>query len=286
MSPAETISPTAHYTGYVWARHGLSHPELATREGRLLFEATRPWLAASRALDGPTLETYLLARHRAIDALLERAITEEGVTQVVEVAAGLSPRGWRFTQRFEQLTYVEADLPGMATRKRSALERMGSLGPRHRVEVLDARLDSGPESLAELVERLDRSRGLVMITEGLLGYLDRESVLGLWRRFASALQRFEKGFYFSDLPLGGRRSTQVRAFAVVLGAFVRGRVHLHFGEPSEAVALLKECAFARAAVRPAAEVADVDPGSDPGASFAHVIDAQTGTTSTGSDSRP
>ncbi len=25
MSPSETISPTAHYTGYVWARNGLSH---------------------------------------------------------------------------------------------------------------------------------------------------------------------------------------------------------------------------------------------------------------------
>ena len=27
------ISPTAHYTGQVWSRNGLSHPELATREG-------------------------------------------------------------------------------------------------------------------------------------------------------------------------------------------------------------------------------------------------------------
>ena len=30
MSASESISPTAHYTGYVWARNGLSHPELET----------------------------------------------------------------------------------------------------------------------------------------------------------------------------------------------------------------------------------------------------------------
>ena len=30
VSPSEAISPTAHYTGYVWARNGLSHPALST----------------------------------------------------------------------------------------------------------------------------------------------------------------------------------------------------------------------------------------------------------------
>src|SRR5207302_638753 len=41
MSPSETISPTAHYTGYVWARNGLSHPRLETLEGRVMFESLR-----------------------------------------------------------------------------------------------------------------------------------------------------------------------------------------------------------------------------------------------------
>ena len=48
VSGSDAISPTAHYTGYVWARNGLSHPALATREGRLLFESLRPLIAASR----------------------------------------------------------------------------------------------------------------------------------------------------------------------------------------------------------------------------------------------
>lgn len=67
MSASEAISPTAHYTGYVWARNGLSHPELQTIEGRVLFESLRPLMIAGSVLGHPTLEAYLLARHRAID---------------------------------------------------------------------------------------------------------------------------------------------------------------------------------------------------------------------------
>ncbi|MGH2894159.1 MAG: class I SAM-dependent methyltransferase, partial [Solirubrobacteraceae bacterium] len=112
MSSSAKISPTAHYTGEVWRRNGLSHPWLATREGRAMFDALHPLMRASGALGGPSLETYLLARHAAIDALLQSAIECDGVTQVIEIAAGMSPRGWRFANRYgERLVYVEADLP-------------------------------------------------------------------------------------------------------------------------------------------------------------------------------
>ena len=62
---SDAISPTAHYTGHVWARNGLSHPALDTWQGRVLFETVRPAMILSRSLGGPTLESYLLARHRA-----------------------------------------------------------------------------------------------------------------------------------------------------------------------------------------------------------------------------
>jgi O-methyltransferase involved in polyketide biosynthesis len=121
MTSSDAISPTAHYTGHVWYRNGLSHPRLATREGRLMYDALAPamWLAAPLAQT--TLEDYLLARHRAIDALLTAAIGRGEVGQVIEVAAGLSPRGWRFVSRHPELVYLEGDLPAMAARKRRAL---------------------------------------------------------------------------------------------------------------------------------------------------------------------
>jgi O-methyltransferase involved in polyketide biosynthesis len=272
---SETISPTAHYTGYVWARNGLSHPELQTLGGRVLFESLRPTMAVSRALGRSSLEAYLMARHTAIDALLERAIDAGEVTQVVEVAAGLSPRGWRFSERYgARLTYVEADLEGMAERKRRALARIGSLNERHRVEVVDALADDGPRSLAVLASSLDREAGLAIITEGLLGYLDSDSVDGIWRRFARVLRTFAaRGRYISDLHLAELQTIQIRAFRVMLSAFVRGRVHLHFDSAADAEAAIREAGFDAASVRPASELAPEAGG--PGSRLAHILEAST-----------
>jgi O-methyltransferase involved in polyketide biosynthesis len=270
----DRIGPTAHYTGYVWARGGLSHPELATTEGRILFDSLQPAMLASRALGGPTLESYLLARHRAIDLRLEEAIEAGEVSQVIEVAAGLSPRGWRFVNRYEHLVYVEADLPDMAVRKCGALERMGSLGERHRVRALDVlRDDDGPGSLAAETADLDHAQGLAIITEGLLGYLSTNAVKNVWRRFANVLDEFPHGRYISDLHLGGAVTPQVRAFRMLLSAFVRGRVYLHFDDAPEAEAGLLAAGFAAAEVGRAVEV--IDSRDDAGAGLAHILEAST-----------
>jgi O-methyltransferase involved in polyketide biosynthesis len=272
---ADRIGPTAHYTGYVWARNGLSHPELATREGRVLFDSLQPAMLASRAVGRPTLEAYLLARHRAIDALLERAIEAGEISQVIEVAAGLSPRGWRFTRRYgERLVYVEADLPEMAERKRAALERMGSLSGRHRVRELDAlKSDDGPGSLAAVAGELDRGQGLAIVTEGLLGYLPTDAVHGIWRRFANTVSRFPAGRYISDLHLGGEATPQVRAFRVALSVFVRGRVYLHFSTAPEARRALVAAGFATAQIRRAVDVIGLGEGR--GSRLANILEAST-----------
>jgi O-methyltransferase involved in polyketide biosynthesis len=257
---SDAISPTAHYTGHVWVRNGLSHPELATREGPLFFHALQPTLLASTALGAPNLERLLLERHRAIDNLLTAAIEEAQITQVVEIACGMSPRGWRFAQRYgDELVYVEADLPDMAARKSRALARMGSLSATHRVAELDALLDDGPLSLAAVTEALDPDRGLALITEGLLTYMDDESTLGIWRRLATVGERFRELRYFSDLSLtGDRNSVPERAFYGLLSAFVRGRVYTHFDDEHDAVEALLAAGFGNARLHPAEVLHIVD----------------------------
>lgn len=273
---SDAISPTAHYTGHVWLRHGLSHPALGTLEGRVLFDSLHPAMRLSAAAGGPSLETYLLARHRAIDLLLERAIEEHGVGQVVEVAAGLSPRGWRFSQRHgDRLTYVEADLPAMARRKRRALAKMGSLSEHHRVEDLDALRDEGPGSLAALASTLDPQQGVAIVTEGLLGYLDPDSLAGLWWRLARTLKAFPSGRYISDLHLASVQNAAVRGFRLVLSAFVRGRVYLHFDAAAQAQAALRAAGFDRARVLPAWRVADGGYPGDRGSQLVHILEAST-----------
>jgi O-methyltransferase involved in polyketide biosynthesis len=271
VTDSASISPTAHYTGYVWARAGLSHPALVTREGRLLYGTFRPVQLTSRLLGGPSLEQYLLARHAAIDLLLARAIEDGGVTQVIEVACGLSPRGWRFCRRYgEAITYVEADLPGMAARKRAALDQIGALSERHRVVEVDALIDDGPLSLDRVASELDRAEGLAIVTEGLLGYLSTDDVNGVWRRFAGVLSGFAAGSYVSDLHVGGSESLPVRAFALLLSAFVRGQVTLHYGSAADAEASLLAAGFTSAQIHGASELAPGIRGA--GSGLVHIIE--------------
>lgn len=269
------VSPTAHYTGETWVKNGLSHPELATWQGRALHRALVLPTAASRTLGGPTLEGLLVARHRIIDATLGDLI-QGGVSQVVEVACGMSPRGWRFSERYgERLTYVEADLPAMARRKRDALARMGSLSERHRVVELDVLREGGPGSLESLAEELDPAQALVIVTEGLLTYLDEETTDGLWARLARVLGRFSKGVYLTDLRFARpERGIAERAFDVVLGAFVRGKVHAYRGDEATAAAALRGAGFKGAQLHRGDEhPAAAGLRGDPGAGVVCIVEA-------------
>jgi O-methyltransferase involved in polyketide biosynthesis len=281
VSSGDNISPTAHYTGEVWRRAGLSHPWLGTCEGRLMVDALHPLMAVSGALGGPSLESYLLARHRAIDALLADAVERRGVSQVIEIAAGMSARGWRFANRYgDSLTYVEADLPAMAARKQRALARIGSLSATHRVAEIDALRDDGPGSLAALSAGLVPDAGVAVVTEGLLGYLPTDAVLGLWRNIAAALQTFPAGYYLSDLHLGSVQTPVVQVFRRLLAGFVRGQVYLHFDDAADAEAALSEAGFATASVRRAGAIIELPEREQ--RSAAHILEAST----TDSERRP
>jgi len=270
------ISPTAHYTGYVWYRNGLSHPGLVTPQGRALYHSLRPFNAGSQHLGGPTLEGFLLARHRAIDALLDQAIEDGRVGQVIEIAAGLSPRGWDFARRHgRKLRYIEADLPDMARRKRERLEAAGLLSRRHQVVPLDALADGGALSLAALARTLDRGKGLAIVTEGLLNYFDGDAVLGMWHRFAGVLEGFPAGVYYSDLHVASdNRGAQSRAFGRMLGRFVRGKVYLHFDSAAQARTALKRSGFKSVRLlTPPAQAAGDGAVDARGAKLVRVIDA-------------
>jgi O-methyltransferase involved in polyketide biosynthesis len=219
----------------------------------------------------------LLGRHRAIDERLELAIEQGQVQQVLEVAAGLSPRGLRFARRHaDRLFYIEGDLPAMARRKRQALARAHEpAGSHHLVVEIDALADEGPNSLADVAARFfDPERGLAIITEGLLNYFDRDAVTAMWARFARVLSRFPFGLYLSDLHMGEdmERVRGARAFAALLSVFARGRVHFHFAESGEAGRALLTAGFAEARFFPAAR-AGADPAAAPPV---RILEARTG----------
>lgn len=268
-----TISPTAHYTAQVWLRNGLSDERLSTPQGNALWHLLAPAMAVSRRVGGPTLEDFLLARHELIDLRLTDAIEAGRVSQVIEIAAGLSPRGLRITRKYgDRVTYIEADLQGMAARKRQLL---GATPPNHRVTTLNALADHGPDSLTEFVKTLDPSRGVAIVTEGLLNYFGRDDVLGMWGRFAHALAGFPHGLYLADIHTdSANHGPMTDAFLLLLSIFVRSRVHIHVGTSQDVTAALHDCGFITATVLNPADFGDrLDACSRPWAKLVQVIEA-------------
>lgn len=253
------ISPSAHYTGYVWYRHRLADPAFVTPFGRFVHKLLWPVTWGARAGFGLDIEAFLLQRHLQIDAQLTEAIERRGVRQVVEIACGLSPRGRRFCSRYPELQYLEADLPAMAARKRLLLHGEGWLDGRHQVRAVDILAERGSQSLAALLASLDRSQPVVVITEGLVNYFPLELIEGFWSRLATGLSDFPEATYLTELYPDLRehpRYRQLRWGVELIGRLTRGSYPLHYRDHAEIVTGFQRCGFARVQV--------LDPSADAG----------------------
>ena len=274
-----SISFTALYTGHVWAANGLSAPAFHTRTGQLFYHALAPFEYLGGKLVGGNIRTFLLQRHHLIDHLVEQAIAEEGITQILEIACGLSPRGYRFCQRHPQLTYVEADLPDMADRKQRLLARTGSLSPRHLALPLNIFAQHSDDALESVLQaHFDPGKPVLVITEGLVNYFDLPAVEIFWRRLRIALERFPAGIYLTDnYPLLDDHPFQrtMRALRGMLGAVSRSQVSFHFGSDQEAQAHFELLGFAQARVHdPSDYYAQLPIPRSRGTPFVRVIEAR------------
>ncbi|MGB4342139.1 MAG: class I SAM-dependent methyltransferase [Moraxellaceae bacterium] len=227
-----SISFTAHYTGYVWHRYGLSGKSFVTTQGHTYYTLLRPFECAARRLLGTDIKTTLLQRHYLIDRELDALIAKHPDLQIVELACGLSPRGHRFTQKHAGITYIETDLPGMVARKRPLLTGLGSLSSRHRVITCNI-LDLGTtDSLEAVIAReCNPARPLVVITEGLVNYFELATISTMWQRLATLLKGFPLGIYLTDVypeVEGHRFAGIIKASNQLLRTASRSRFMLHF----------------------------------------------------------
>lgn len=271
------ISPSAHYTGFVWYRHGLAEPAFATAFGRCVHALLAPIAWGARLGFGLDIEQLLLQRHLQIDAQLRAAIEQGGVRQVVEIACGLSPRGRRFTARYPELRYLEADLPAMAARKRLLLHGQGWLGSRHRVRAVDILAERGGNCLAALFAELDPGEPLLVITEGLVNYFELPLIEAFWTRLAGELARFPRATYLTELYPDLRehpRYRQLRWGVGLIGRLTRGSYPLHYRDAEQIVAGFRRCGFRRVEVfDPSLDCAALGLPPAPAAGLVRVIQA-------------
>jgi O-methyltransferase involved in polyketide biosynthesis len=215
-----------------------------------MYWSAVPWMRISKKVFGISdLETSLLQRHLIIDHLLEKAILESGVGQVLELACGLSPRGFRFMDRHggNNFIYVETDLPSMARKKESMLRQARLLRDNHHVVACNILSDNGGMSLGAVASQyLNPDVPTAVITEGIINYFDRPTLEPVWVRIAELLRRLAGGVYLSsNMPnlRGHRFHPMVRLWNQIVAVVAKGKMHMHFYSDRDAEDAFKSFAF-------------------------------------------
>lgn len=246
------VSLTGHFTGYVWCNHHLSPSSFSSVLGKLMYYGTRPadWL--SNTTIGVNLESMLLQRHCLIDELVNQAI-DNGVTQIVEIASGLSARSLRTLTSHpdESLTYIEADLPDMVMWKKKRLKKEKFYDDRFRIVECNILRTDGELSIERLLKSLDKTQKTLVITEGLVNYFPLEVIEDFWTRLAYALEPFNEGHYLFEIwPKAHDHPFAPLLFGTqkVIEFITRREVPLHYTSDRQIKSAIEGCGFSEVAV--------------------------------------
>jgi O-methyltransferase involved in polyketide biosynthesis len=234
------LSITALYTSAVWARARLPCADLcATRDARRVQLVTDAALALARR---PPLRDPLLQRHAMIDHVLREARPR----RVVELAAGLSPRGAAVSAD-GGVRYIEMDLPGMAAHKRTLLARTAA--GRAVLARGNYELVAGDVAARDELPACD-----LAIAEGLLMYLDAPARAQLFAKVARAAAQlvFDLTPAAEEPPPGAGG----RVLAAAMARFTGGRGFERDARTrAQILAELRAAGFADVAAIAAADVA-------------------------------
>ena len=119
----------------------------------------------------------MIVRTTVMDEIIVRAINRDGVRTVVNLAAGLDARAFRLDVP-PTLRWIDVDLPAMQQHKRDILK---AEKPRCALEWIPADLANADQRRQVLAQVAASPAPALVITEGLLIYLERDQVTGLAR---------------------------------------------------------------------------------------------------------
>jgi methyltransferase (TIGR00027 family) len=117
----------------------------------------------------------MIVRTAVIDELVRKAVHDDGVDLVVNLAAGLDTRPWRMDLPAD-LRWMDVDLPGILDYK---LDVLAGETPRCAYEAVRADLTDAGARRRTLAAVGDGHEKAVVLTEGLLVYLTEENVTAL-----------------------------------------------------------------------------------------------------------
>jgi methyltransferase (TIGR00027 family) len=174
-SHIRNVSDTAHWVAMYRAmetdrRDALFRDPFARRLAGPRGEAIVQAMPRGRAM-----AWAMIVRTAVMDELILRAVNRDGVRTVANLAAGLDARPWRLDLPLK-LTWLDVDLPDIQQYKRDALQ---GEKPQCHLEWVPADLADGDARRSVLAKVAASPGPALVITEGLLIYLEREQVMAL-----------------------------------------------------------------------------------------------------------
>jgi methyltransferase (TIGR00027 family) len=174
-SHIRNVSDTAHWVAMYRAmetdrRDALFRDPYARRLAGPRGEAIVTTMPRGRAM-----AWAMIVRTAVMDEIILRAVNRDGVRTVANLAAGLDARPWRLDLPMK-LTWLDVDLPDIQQYKRDALQ---GEKPQCNLEWVPADLADADARRAVMAKVAASPGPALVITEGLLIYLEREQVMAL-----------------------------------------------------------------------------------------------------------
>ena len=138
-------------------------------------------------------DTRLAPQFEARYKLVLHLLNERDIGQILEIAAGLSPRGMEMSEG-NDLIYVETDLPDLIGQKK---EMVGKLKKDHSANLYFEPANAlNLEELSMACRHFDPKRPIAIVNEGLLRYLSFEEKAVVARNIRALLEKFG-GFWIT-----------------------------------------------------------------------------------------
>lgn len=175
QSHIRNVSDTAHWVAMYRAmetdrRDALFRDPYARRLAGPRGEAIIKTLPRARAM-----AWAMIVRTAVMDEIILRAVNRDGVRTVANLAAGLDARPWRLDLPMK-LTWLDVDLPDIQQYKRDALQGEKA---QCQLEWVPADLANADARRSVLAKVASSPGPALVVTEGLLIYLEREQVMAL-----------------------------------------------------------------------------------------------------------
>jgi O-methyltransferase involved in polyketide biosynthesis len=196
-NPQEKTGPTAW--GIAYRRASCDIPFAQTILDELMYilgPKEKEILEALVSEKDQALTPQFEARYK----LLNRLIKETGIKQIVELAAGIAPRGIEMSQD-PTITYIEYDLPGIVKQKKEivdALVKRVIISPPVNLHLVAG---NAMEDLPHVSSILDTSKPLVVVHEGLMRYLNFKEKARVIENVKKLLKTFGGVYITPDITL-------------------------------------------------------------------------------------